>query len=152
WRLNPDGTYDHELGTSDGDNIQMPLFEAKVDPDIYFLGFKLDAASAKGGAAPPGAPGWFFVIKERPGEPRFGLDDVADAVPPPLATWNDLTWSHLGTQAGHCIDLSQSISLPSPAGDDGQASWGPNTDAANLAYILYQVPVLVAVHAARMLP
>jgi hypothetical protein len=30
--------------------------------------------------------------------------------------------------------------------------WHSDTDAAELAYILYQVPVLVAVHAAEMLP
>jgi hypothetical protein len=40
--------------------------------------------------------------------------------------------------------------LPDP--EDEQAKWNPNTNAADLAYILYRVPVLVAVHASRMLP
>ncbi|MCC6800042.1 MAG: hypothetical protein IT325_07990, partial [Anaerolineae bacterium] len=35
--------------------------------------------------------------------------------------------------------------------DDRFVSWNPSTNAADLAYILYQVPVLVAVHAAEML-
>jgi hypothetical protein len=39
--------------------------------------------------------------------------------------------------------------------EDLQIRWNSNghsVDAADLAYILYQVPVLVAVHAAEMLP
>ena len=56
--------------------VRTPLYEAKVDPDIYFFGFDLTADEAKGGTGeqPDDDPGWFFVIKERPGEPRFGLD------------------------------------------------------------------------------
>jgi hypothetical protein len=30
--------------------------------------------------------------------------------------------------------------------------WNRNTNAADVAYVLYQLPVLVAVHAAEMLP
>jgi hypothetical protein len=39
-----------------------------------------------------------------------------------------------------------------PDPNDAQAAWNLSTDAAALAYILYRVPVLVAVHASRMLP
>ena len=58
--------------------MRTPLYEAKVDPDIYFFGFDLDADEARGGTGDNDAdpPGWFFVLKERPGEPRFGLDDA----------------------------------------------------------------------------
>ena len=35
--------------------------------------------------------------------------------------------------------------------EDRAFQWQPDTDAAELAYILYQVPVLVAVHASEML-
>jgi hypothetical protein len=142
--------------------IRLPLFEAKVDPDIYFLGFDLTATEAKGGTGPTDDPGWFFVIKERPGEPRFGMQDVPAGSPDPrLVNWNDLAWVDLGIPAGGLIQLNQSLSLvpqgPNPGGDvtdpnDAQAAWNPSTDAAELAYILYRVPVLVAVHASRMLP
>ena len=56
--------------------VLTPLYEAKIDPDIYFFGFDLTVEKAKGGTGekPNDDPGWFFVIKERPGEPRFGLD------------------------------------------------------------------------------
>lgn len=142
--------------------IRIPLFEAKVDPDIYFLGFDLTAVEAKGGTGPTDDPGWFFVIKERPGEPRFGMQDVPTGSPnPSLVNWNDLAWMDLSVPPGGLIQLSQTLTLvpqgPNPGGDvtdpaDAQAQWDPSTDAAELAYMLYRVPVLVAVHASRMLP
>src|SRR5262249_53553505 len=71
--------------------VMTPLYEAKIDPDIYFFGFDLTAAEARGGTGeqPDDDPGWFFVIKERPGEPRFGLDTEQQ---PRLSVWNDLSW------------------------------------------------------------
>ncbi|MFY0539280.1 hypothetical protein [Nannocystis pusilla] len=152
WHQKPGGAYERRLDPAPG-AVRVPLFEAKVDPDIYFIGFDLTAADAAGDPDPlQGDAGWFFVIQERPGEPRFGLDE-AEGSPPPPQTWNDLAWAHLGTPSGASIDLSQtSIALGNPGGEDAQASWDANTNSAELAYILYQVPVLVAVHASRMLP
>jgi hypothetical protein len=153
--------------------IKTPLFEAKVEPDIYFFGFDLDDEEARGTLNPVTTgdnSGWFFVIKERPGEPRFGLDiektktengDVR------LINWNNFSWEHTGTQDGKCIELNSTASfttanfnVPDPdidqenvkQLDDIQAGWTPDSNAAELAYILYQVPVLVGVHASRMLP
>ncbi len=53
----------------------------------------------------------------------------------------------------------RSVSLTNPGLEPGQTSidednqfrWRADTHAAELAYILYQVPVLMAVHAAEML-
>jgi hypothetical protein len=141
--------------------ILKPLFEAKVDPDIYFIGFDLDAKIAKGGTTASEDAGWFFVIKERPGEPRFGLDESPDGGTPRLINWNDLAWQHLGTAPGGAIHLDQTLAFTpynaaldqedKPDPEDAQAGWSPGTNAADLAYILYRVPVLVAVHASRML-
>jgi len=143
------------------DKIRLPLFEAKVEPDVYFIGFDLTAPEVKGGTTGAQDPGWFFVIKERPGEPRFGLDESTNG-PPRLINWNNLDWSHIGTLGGEPIDLSQNLSFDPynagldqenrPVAGDAQARWTPNTNAADLAYILYRVPVLVAVHGSRMLP
>jgi hypothetical protein len=139
--------------------LRLPLFEAKVDPDIYFIGFDLTALEAKG---VDGDPGWFFVIKERPGEPRFGMQDVPAGTTPRLINWNDLAWVDTGIPPGGLVQLTQTLTFntydsgvdqedkPDPA--DTQAHWSPATDSAQLAYILYRVPVLVAVHASRMLP
>jgi hypothetical protein len=139
--------------------LRLPLFEAKVDPDIYFIGFDLTALEAKG---VDGDPGWFFVIKERPGEPRFGMQDVPAGTTPRLINWNDLSWVDVSVPPGGLVQLTQTLVFdaydsgvdqedkPDPA--DTQARWSPATDSAQLAYILYRVPVLVAVHASRMLP
>ncbi len=150
--------------------IKTPLYEAKVDPDIYFFGFDLTATEAKGGPGDSESdnPGWFFVIKERPGEPRFGLDIDQDPTP---NVWNDLSWEDILPEGseGNFIRINNStptITLENPETnadteddekipqykDDKFVSWNKNMNAAEVAYILYQVPVLVAVHASDMLP
>lgn len=159
------------------DNIKTPIYEAKADPDITFIGFDLTVTEAKGGSGedPDDSAGWFFVIKERPGEPRFGLDvpgDEDDYQINVVDSWNDLSWSHVVENAVADQYLSpgdgRTIRVESPAGEeppggeaqlawqqkseDAHVGWNRNTNSARLAYILYQVPVLVGVHAAEMLP
>ena len=151
-----------EADTPPTSKVRLPLFEAKIDPDIYFLGFDLSAVEARGGTKTSDDAGWFFVIKERPGEPRFGMGEATPDDTLRLVKWEDLEWSEAGVAPGGILQLGSSIPLvpysppvdlenkPDPA--DTQATFGPGTDAAALAYILYRVPVLVAVHASRMLP
>jgi len=145
--------------------VLTPLYEAKVDPDIYFFGFDLTVGQAKGGsgADPNDDPGWFFVIKERPGEPRFGLDNEQAAT---LNVWNDLSWPAVQpAPAGANIEISATpVSLPltNPGTadekypqylNDKDVIWNRNTmSSAELGYILFQAPVLVGVHATEMLP
>ena len=135
-------------------NIKEPLFKAEIDPDMRFVGFDLTAPVAKGDPTPPqgsdlGNPGWFFIIQERPGEPRFGLD-IDDTVPPPPTSWGGLAWNHLGDPAAiKWIDMSATPTTNITAGPDVHIEWGSN--AADVAYILYQVPVMVAVHADDLL-
>lgn len=184
WQLNNDGTIDNtverrleDLTLAQEENpprsiVKTPLFEAKVDPDIYFFGFDLEPLEARGGTGETQAdlnnPGWFFVIKERPGEPRFGLDDNPGEET--LNTWNDMTWKRAlgGTDtAGAFIQITNAtptLSLTEPEEDsdvaekrpqwedDQNVSWSKNMNSADLAYILFQAPVMVAVHAAEMLP
>ncbi len=71
--------------------LRSPLYEAKADPDIYFFGFDLTVDEAKGqsGQNPGDDPGWFFVIKQRPGEPRFGLELQATV---PTTIFDQLSW------------------------------------------------------------
>ncbi|MDD5630458.1 MAG: hypothetical protein PHI13_00310 [Methylococcales bacterium] len=154
------------------DILKTPLYSAKVEPDIYFFGFDLTSQEAKGSdGSHPGdenKPGWYFVIKERPGEPRFGLD-----IGGPNAekhTWSDLAWEDAapGLADGGFLSITNAtaaIGLTEPT-DTSQAefageleqykedkliAWSKDADAADLAYILYQVPVMVAVHASEML-
>jgi hypothetical protein len=144
--------------------VLTPLYEAKVDPDIYFFGFDLTVEQARGGTGenPNDDPGWFFVIKERPGEPRFGLDTDA---PPALQVWDDLSWPTIQPNPpGASIVIATSpatlsVSNPGPADEkfqqfqeDQNIQWDrTRLTAADLGYVLFRVPVLVGVHASEML-
>jgi hypothetical protein len=145
--------------------VRTPLYEAKIDPDIYFLGFDLTVEEAKGesGEHPSDDPGWFFVIKERPGEPRFGLDGEQQ---PTLNVYNDLSWPDVQPGSpGSFIEIGSApatFPLVSPTAQDQEKAdqhfedkkvlWSHNMSSAELAYVLYQAPVLVAVHGSEMLP
>jgi len=146
------------------EKVRTPLYEAKVEPDIHFFGFDLTAKTAKGGTGenPTDDPGWFFVIKERPGEPRFGLDIDQQSK---LTVWNDLSWQDVQPgPAGSYIQISNAtptLTLTAPGvseaekveqhADDKLVPFNKDMSSADLAYVLFQVPVLVAVHAAEML-
>jgi hypothetical protein len=143
--------------------VRTPLYEAKVAPDIYFFGFDLTVPEAKGGTGenPLDDPGWFFVIKERPGDPRFGFDIDREG---PVHTFNDLSWKDdlASVPVGGFIPAGAltSVVLQAPGGSDAEKQDQHNDDvkvngapqsAARWAYILYQAPVMVAIHAAEML-
>jgi hypothetical protein len=169
WQTLPDGTIDRSLERLLVDiadpaaptpaEARTPLYEARVDPDIAFFGFDLTADEAKGETPQaPDDPGWFFVIKERPGEPRFGFD-IARAGD--LEVWNDLAWPDV-LPAGELVGVgatTPTFTLKPPAepekttqhADDVQVTWGPAMTAADAAYVMYQAPVLIGVHAAEML-
>ena len=134
--------------------VKTPIFKAEIDPDVRFLGFDLTKSVVKGDPDPAANnPGWFFVIQERPGEPRFGLDDLSPDSPAKPTNWNELAWEHLA-QFGSLGCVNFTVNVPDDsaitAAPDSQFKWGRN--AADMAYIFYQVPVMVAFHAADMLP
>jgi hypothetical protein len=126
-----------------------PLFRGTLKPDVTFLGFDLTDVEALG--KPPHDPnGWFFVIQQQPTEPRFGLDvaDFANPQPPPLNTWGDLSWRHLGKTEQELKALTHAsvkAVLPSLQG----MTWGKNS--AHQAFITLQRPVRIAIHARQMI-
>ena len=144
--------------------VRMPLYEAKADPDIYFFGFDLTVPEAKGGTGhPPDTdPGWFFVIKERPGEPRFGLEIDPIANPEVI---DELSWPDAvpGIHDGAFLPASAlgSVTLAHPPAGDPEGKLPQYTDdekaltaaasSARWAYELFRPPVMVAVHADEML-
>jgi hypothetical protein len=145
-------------------NVKTPIFEAKFEPDVYCFGFDLQEAEVHGNVPPERVNlGWYFVLAERFGEPRFGLNDP-DPDPPafPVAavnSANDLTWAHLAptdalAYAGlTSIDLSRH-SPTMPVGGfgidgGGVAQW--NTHSADMATILLQTPYRVYFHANDLL-
>lgn len=135
-------------------NLQEPIFKAEIEPDLKFLGLNLTMSAVRGSQnIEDDNAGWFFVFQEPPGEPRFGLDVPAEDTPEVATEWNDLAWSHLGDEESlNYIDVEAEISanIPeAPDNPDSRVHWGAN--AADQAYILYQVPVMVAFHAGDML-
>lgn len=155
WGTDEEGRQVRVLDESDpAQSIRTPILKAEIDPDVRFLGFDLTASVVKGSPDPSADnPGWFFVIQERPGEPRFGLDNLSDDSPERATNWNELAWEHLAqSETLGCVDFD--VHVPDDtaitAQPDSQFKWGRN--AADMAYILYQVPVMVAFHGADMLP
>lgn len=147
--------------------VRTPLYRASVSPDIDFIGFDLKVTDVVGGTGErdEDPAGWFFVIKERPGEPRFGLDVDSTLPATGLRLWNELAWEHVLPEPPPepaFLRVAQTFTLQPLGGgtdpdevtqhnEDVKVSWSPATNSAELAYVLYQVPVMVAVHAAEML-
>jgi hypothetical protein len=141
-RLAPIGTAAEQAA-----HEKYPLYSAKVEPDIYFLGFDLTADEARG--LNEDDPGWFFVLKERVGEPRFGLDLDQGL----LHDWDDLGWEHIKDDfaPGNHIGLTADRNKVKPTNNPDGVEWHADSNAADLGYILLQDPVFIAVHAQVML-
>lgn len=145
--------------------IRRPIFHGSLAPDIAFYGFALSYDDAIGAATAPGVgdPGWFFALAERPGEPRFGLDEQAASAGAPRE-WSQLAWSHLVGPSGdpaalEYVDLdtpnpdTRSIASPGGARWHADSGLGPvGARGSDLAYITLQLPFRVAFHAADLLP
>jgi hypothetical protein len=128
------------------DQVKFPLYKAEILPDIKFFGFDFTIAQALGKAPTPSFTdnlGWFFIIQQIPGEPRFGMD-ISGEDP---HTWDDLAWNNFTTNVKIITKGAILKSNHIPPAD--QANWG--VSSADMAYILFQKPAMVAVHAKQML-
>ena len=138
--------------------LRFPLYKARIAPDVHFVGFDLSFEDVRGDprldetaearALVGDDIGWFFVIQEAVGEPRFGLD-VDVPIEPSAQKWDNLAWVNLDLAGGQAIDLSKPFVTPPAGTDTGGVEWGSH--AADMAWVLYQDPVLVAVHGRQML-
>jgi hypothetical protein len=140
--------------------LRSPLYEAKANPDIYFFGFDLTVAEAKGqsGQNPGDDAGWFFVIKQRPGEPRFGLEISRDG---PITLFDQITWDDAGVAAGGFLGAGALAPAPLVHAGATDPDLDQNSDdlvvnaaassSARWAYLLFRAPVMVAVHADELL-
>jgi hypothetical protein len=121
-RAVPDGT--SHVPSSDPVEEVFPMFRGALPTDVLFFGFPLDVDQVVGTATDPG---YFVVIQEHAGEPRFGLD-VGTA---PLGVV--------------CLDAT----APAPPGlPSNGLSWGRNS--AHVAGMLRRRPVRIAIHASRL--
>jgi hypothetical protein len=168
WKLGvnnkPDKSQEREL--DDSRPAMTPLYEARIDPDVYFFGFDLTAEVAKGDDTVDDKPGWFFRIEEVPGDARFGFDSDR-AAGSTINVWNDLSWPDFApglADGGHVriADVpTRALIEPAATGPEGEKheQWEHDRhvpvnsalSAAEIAYVSLQVPVLMAVHAAELL-
>jgi hypothetical protein len=126
--------------------VKFPLYRAELPPDIKLFGFDLTIEQARGTELTPGFTdhlGWFFIIQEVPGEPRFGMD-LNFAPGTDGLSWDDLAWDRLPPDTRF---IKASV-VPNISVAD-KNKWG--ADSANMAYVLFQKPSMVAVHAQEML-
>ena len=143
--------------------IKFPVFRAEIEPDYRFFGFDLTLAQAKGADKPKLATddwGWYFIIMQIPGEPRFGMDVEFKPDENPLTplTWDDLGWNNFNPLLRFInTAVFPTAEPPSPSlfaqmklrPEREDLRWGRN--AADMAFVLYQQPVMIAVHAKEML-
>ena len=138
---------------------RSPLFSANPVDDIFFFGFDLTIDEVKGTG---GDPGWYFVLQERPGEARFGLELTRDR----LETFDEITWDDAlpGGKPGDFLraNVLGTVPLTPPANDPANADKilqynddvkvnGATISSARWADLLFRQPVMVAVHADEML-
>lgn len=136
-------TYENRLPMpyDDASNRKYPILEAKIDPDISFFGFDISKEEALGNA--DGKGGWYFVFQERPGEMAFGFDKAQGEEATSKDTWENVDWNDM---------LNGGIGVLSPTQGPiltNDIQWGENS--ADIAYALFQKPVRVAIHAAKMI-
>lgn len=133
--------------TLDAETV-FPAFSGTLSTDTSFLGFPALDASDLVGSEDPAAndPGYFLVLQEPIGELRFGFNETTREQPE--GNWRDLSWPEVAVANQH-IDLAGA--LPAPPADAHGTTFGPASDAAQIAYILLQRPVKLAVHASDLL-
>ena len=117
------------LPSTDETQEAHPIFRGALPPDVNFFGFDIPVKQMLGTG---NDDGYFIVIQEQPGEPRFGLDIAAEA----------------GTAAASGGHLRVDAGLPAGVEPNG-LQWGRN--GAHIAGILRQQPVRVAIHASQFL-
>ncbi|MBX0293220.1 hypothetical protein K3G63_22435 [Hymenobacter sp. HSC-4F20] len=129
-----------------------PTQRLNVGQDMVTVNFELPLAEARGTGQGTDL-GYFLVFMERPGQPQFGLDA---SLPPNTAatddpaTWNDFSWPYLATEEGDNIDLGNFASATKPhVLADPKVPYVRNS--AQLAYALFQQPIMASVHAAELL-
>lgn len=110
--------------------LKMPVVAARLEQDIFFLGFDVPKAKAIGNAE---EAGWYIGLQERPGDIHFGLDQSS----PNSAT--EPNWENADTPPGQCLDLDK----PKPLFSGLQ-------HAADVAVLCYQQPFVMLVHASKM--
>jgi hypothetical protein len=131
-----------------------PSFLAEIGRGARIYGFAIDVERLQ--AEPSGLDGGYFVvIEEQAGDPRFGLDDAAPEQfaddPAGLTSWDDLGWGHLVANQTRLDGLAHvELTARRVAGlAIGGDAWGD--DAAAMARITLRRPFRLIAHARTLL-
>jgi hypothetical protein len=128
---------------NDPDALVLPVFRGRVGADALYAGFSRPLlGDAIGGTSTAEAPGWFFLLSENPGDPRFGLDPIAVSPQPTRAT---LAWSHLSLPPDARYATVQAF----PGVPDAQFS-PAQANAASMASLTRQRPFRAFLHASML--
>jgi hypothetical protein len=114
--------------TKSPDEEEHPVFRGSMQPDVTFFGFDLTVDQVVGTGVGDDH-GYFIVIQEQPGEPRFGFD--------------------VGTPLNEGTHLKVSFGAPAGSTTGPNLQWGQN--GAHIAAMLRQQPVRIAIHASQFL-
>ncbi|MDD9206344.1 hypothetical protein PU560_07665, partial [Georgenia sp. 10Sc9-8] len=122
----------------DPDRTHLPQVMGRLGEDVTYVGFTPDRRDMVGDHDPAaGRPGGFLVFQQPDGGLTFGLnDDVDDAGPRTLDSWNALAWSDLTAPEIRADTLQATVA--------GPLVWGQNS--ATMAAILLERPVTLALH------
>jgi hypothetical protein len=124
----------------------FPVVTTRLGGDIGLFGFELSLEQARGTDAPPGRPGWYFVIAEHPHEPHFGFAATPTTT---LKVWRDIAWSDvIPDLAGDYVRLDGPLASRTFASEP-TLHWG--TDPAQVASITLRRTTRVAIHASKLL-
>ena len=115
-------------GRKPGDISELPMFRGRCGDDIGYVGFARSVASMQQGA------GCYLVIAERPGQPRFGLDDKQV---PGATSWLNLSWAEVKTDP--YLRLT-----PAPTAYPPPLQWAGS--AAQMAGITERPAARIAIH------
>ena len=117
---------------------------------ITTFGFDLTPEKVRGGEDDPG---WFFILEQPPGQPRFGLDESAETGRDPgtLTSWNQIAWGDV-VEEGEALGTLSHVKVAGRllGHQIGGLEWGRN--AGHMAAITLQRPVRVLLHASKLLP
>lgn len=133
-----------------------PLFQITLGGGLRVFAFDLSAAVARGVSS---SDGWYFVVQEHPGAPRFGLDDAVAGFGSVPAAWSELVWPQVVRTSAEFealvhVDAGPGSALAGTTLPDGGSStmrhrWG--FSAAHMAHITLQRPVQLAIHGSRLI-
>ena len=122
----------------------LPAFRGHIGADVLYAGFSQPSVTdAIGTTTPTGPAGWFFLLSENPGDPRFGLDPGVGVSPPTRAT---LSWGHLSPAPTTPYAPIGSFPNVLDAGFNGATA-----TAASIATLVRQRPFRAFLHASLLI-